>query len=325
MSSCHAKDSCPGHQATILAQRIFKQAKKHPDRRYSVYTTNYSRSTNFALLELGVTVEEHYQARYRWTEYDRQSSDYGKDVYIIRSVLTPAAPSTGIVVRVFHMHGIAKSLEEFEHPEQPGPTGRSTPLWAKQEHDTLGAAAKFFFDREGDSISLIKWAVSGSAALTVKDVDATAKDLKRDAVEVFDAVAEGIIISDSHYKCEAHVESLKGSFRAALDDPGRTVVIVGSSLTDEFFMEFLEENLDENTVLAEDDDDYDDDALRVFKQGRHAGMAQGLTLQFCVAPKKSFLEGTDVLADLKPYMFFFVFRDEHDKPDYKGIADFLKS
>jgi hypothetical protein len=304
MSRCHAKDICPGTLAGCMAKQILQQARQNNCKRYCVYTTNYNRAINIALLELGVTVEEIYPARFGWASCGRDDSKYGDSVQVMCSVLKPSVEGADVVIRVLHMHGIAKSLDEFVFPKNPGPSGRSKPAWSSQEHFCLGAAREFF-DEAGHSVSLVELWRSGSKDITRKAFeDFPRRPPEEDPTVLFEAVAEGIVITTAQYGCKTHVDCLKGSFRAAIDDPGRTILIVGSSMTDEFFDRYLEAGLDPNTEPASNCST-DTEALKFYDPGK----PMGTTISVCMKPQAEFMCCGDVVDELKPYLWFVVASD----------------
>ncbi|CAE8725552.1 unnamed protein product [Polarella glacialis] len=321
MSKCNATERCPTSLGRLIAQGILKQLRLRPDRVYNMYTTNYSRSVNMALLELGVTVEEVYPVRYDYASYSRSDVNYDKDVRLVRSVLTPvaAAAASGAVVRVFHMHGIAKGRAEFAEPDSPGPN-RPVPFWSRQQHFDIGAA-KDFFGADGTAISFAEpWNSCGNIRYQALPVGLAIEAAK--APELFEAAAEGILITDTQYGCRTHAKVLKSCFRLALDDTDRMIVIIGSSLTDAFFNQDLTENCDENGAVRHDENEDKNEAL---DDSDAIQACQGVTLDVGVKPNPKFMDGVDVKPELKPYLFFAVSCQADGTPDYAGIEAYMKA
>lgn len=106
---------------------------------------------------------------------------------------------------------------------------------------------------------------------------------------------------------------MKGSFRLAIDDTERTICIVGSSMSDDFFQEFLTAALDGN-------DQCDCEA-----QAALGGFdpCSGITIQVSNNPAKKYLRGSDVQPKFKPYLVFYLSHRTDGKPDFPAVGALL--
>ena len=312
---CHKKESCPTKVSRTIAEAIVAQLKQGRDRTYAVYTTNYNRAINFALLELGVVIEEVYPIRWKANEHTRDSTTYGDDVELMRSVLTPSMPQIGRVV-VFHLHGIAKEAAEFSEPLKPGPSPRS--IWAHQKHYSLGKAASLF--HEGIPASWVKPLAPLHTKNIMLDIEhrSTPVDASSIAEELYAATAEGIVITDAQYNCKEHVQCLKGTFQVALQDIDRTILMVGSSMGDTFFEKFL---YSEQFSVGLTRDEVEEPVI--YNKGISVQIQPGRK-----APKK-FLDGdsntaSDVDTRIKSHLLFVLGLDANGETDYDAPRAFVE-
>ena len=95
-----------------------------------------------------------------------------------------------------------------------------------------------------------------------------------------------------------------------MDDTARTTCIVGSSMSDDFFEDFLVENLEDNEV---------DEAMMY-----DFGPTAGITIQIGSSAVNKFMQGGVMKPEFRACLVFYLTQYANGKPDFPGIKAFLE-